>query len=195
MGRYRCSVIQGGTGLETRHSGNGIICASLAWRNVRRVADRIACSRADPVPRPRKLREFRECYDQWSSQVFTFCRLLCGERERAELCTEQVFMLFFQSADCIVLDSYSEIPVALLRFAFEITEIHCQEPMRAEAQSRAQALLALPFRDRAVFILISVMGLRRSAAAVALGMGKEQLRRRWLDAALHLRRFWLQSAH
>lgn len=159
----------------------------------RRVADWIAHSRADPVPQPRELREFRKFYERWSSQVFTFCNLLCGDRARAELCTEQVFMLFFQSADCNALDSYSEIPNALLRFAFDIAEVHCQEPLRAEVQSRAQALLALPFRDRAVFILISVLGLRRSAAAVALEMSKEQLRRRWLNAALQLRRFWLSA--
>jgi hypothetical protein len=141
----------------------------------------------------RELREFREFYQRWSTQVFTFCRLLCGERARAELCTEQTFALFFRSADCIALDSYSEIPAALLRFAFDTAEIHCQGLLRTEVQSRAQALLAIPFRDRAVFILISVLGLKRSAAAVALGMSSEQLRRRWLNAASRLRPFWFST--
>ncbi len=145
------------------------------------------------MSRPRQLKESREFYERWSAQVFTFCRLLCGEQAKAELCTEQTFILFFRFADCMDLDSYSQIPVSLLRFASDVAEIHCQEPLRADATSRDQAVLALLFKEHAAFILVSVLRVRRSAAAIALRLSREQLKEYWMQAALHLRRLWLST--
>lgn len=150
-------------------------------------SDRVA--RAEAAREPRKLRECREFYQRWSSQVFTFCSLVLGEQQPAELCTEQVFLSFFQSASC-QLTGYSEIPVALLRFACDIAEIRCHRPPQGNIKSRAQALLTLAFEDRAAFILVNVLGMKPSVAAVALGIDREELRRRWLNAALALRRLW-----
>jgi hypothetical protein len=146
-------------------------------------------ARSQAALEPRKLKDCRAFYERWSSEVFTFCSLLLGERQPAELCTEQVFSLFFQSAGC-QFTGYSEIPVRLLRFACDIAEVRCHRHPQGNIKSRAQALLALAFRDRAAFILVSVLRLKSSAAAVALGIDREELRRRWLNAALELRHLW-----
>ena len=100
------------------------------------------------MPYLRELRGYEDFYKRWSSEVFTFCLLLCGQREPAELCTEQAFLLFFRSADCVPSRAIPEIPVALLRFVIEIAEIRSQERLRTEVNSRTQALLTLPFRNR-----------------------------------------------
>jgi hypothetical protein len=105
------------------------------------------------------------------------------------LCTEQVFLLFFQSEGC-QLTGYSEIPVALLRFAHDIAKVHCHRPPGSNIKSRAQTLLTLAFEDRAAFILVSVLRLKPWVAAVALRIDREEVRRRWLNAALELRRLW-----
>jgi hypothetical protein len=148
---------------------------------------------ARPAPHPRSLREFHDCYKRWSPQIFSFCFLVCGDREKAESITEQTLSLYFRCADCVAFSSCSEAPASLLRFASELAEIHCLQPLRSHPRGRTQALLALPFKERAVFSLISILRVERSLAAVALGLRSDQLAEYWLRAALQLRRFWLRS--
>jgi hypothetical protein len=148
---------------------------------------------AHPTPHPRPLHEFQDCYQRWSSQIFTFCLLVCGDRQKAESLTEQIFGLYFRCADCVAFPSGFEAPGSLLRFASDLAEIHCLQPLRAHPFGCAQALLTLPFKERAVFCLISVLKVQRSIAAVALGLRSDQLAECWVRAALQLRRHWLKS--
>ena len=145
---------------------------------------------ARTMPQPRTLQEFRDCYRRWSSQIYSYCLLICGDREGAESLTEQTFSSYFRCADCVAFSSCSRAPASLLRFATELAEIHCARPLRSRPYGRAQALLALPFRERAAFSLISILKVQRSIAAVALDMRSDQLAEHWLRAALQLRRFW-----
>jgi hypothetical protein len=163
------------------------LCALLGGK-LHGLPDRVAKSQA--ALKPRELEHCREFYERWSSQVFTVCSLLCGEQELAELYTEQVFLLYFQSAAGRTLTGNSEIPVALLRFACDIAEVGSHRGSQGNIESRARALLALSFEDRAAFILVSVLRLKPSVAAAALGVDREALRRQWLSAALELRRLW-----
>jgi hypothetical protein len=142
---------------------------------------------------PRPLREFHDCYKRWSSQIFSFCLLVCGDREKAEALTEQTFSLYFRCVDCVAFSSCSDAPASLLRFASDLAEIHCLQPLCSRPYGRTQALLALPFKERAVFSLISILRVQRSIAAVALGLRSDQLAQYWVRAALQLGRFWLRS--
>jgi hypothetical protein len=68
--------------------------------------------------------------------VSSVASLLCGARAKAELCTEKAFLFSFRSA-CLTLDSYSQIPVSLLRFASDIAEIPDSSLGRAALPSAA----------------------------------------------------------
>jgi hypothetical protein len=142
---------------------------------------------------PRPLREFHDCYKRWSSQIFSFCLLVCGDREKAESLTKKTFVLYFRCADCVAFSNCSQAPASLLRFAADLAEIHCLQPLRSHPYGRTQALLALPFRERAVFSLVSILRVQHSIAAIALGLRSDQLAESWVRAALQLRRLWLRS--
>ncbi len=147
--------------------------------------------RAGPTPRPRELDEFHIFYERWSSRISAFCLLVCGDQEKAELLTEQTFNLYFRFADLVALHTCSHVPVALLRFASDLAETHCPQRLPAGSRGHAPDLLALPFKERAALILVSILRVQPSVAAVALRLRSSQLAACWTRAALRLRWFGL----
>ena len=141
--------------------------------------------------RPRASNEFHDFYERWKSQIFAFFLLMGGDRARAELLTRQTFVFYFRCADRATLRTCSEVPVALLRFAADLAGIHCSQRLGAGSGGRTRDLLALPFQERAAFVLVSMLRLPCSTAAVALALRRSQLTEHWICAALSLRRFWL----
>ena len=147
----------------------------------------------DGLSRPREVGEFHDFYKRWSSQVFAFCLLVYGDRGKAEWLAEETFTLYFRGADSVALRNRSRVPVALLRFAADLAKTHCSQRRGAGSFGLAENLLSLPFKDRAAFILVSILRVQPSAAAVALRLRSGQLAVHWIRAALRLRWFWLRT--
>jgi hypothetical protein len=103
------------------------------------------------------------------------------------------YALYFRCADLVALHNCSYIPVGLLRFASELVEIHCSQRSGACSGELPRALLTLPFKERAVFIVVSILRVQPSVAAVALGLRGKQLGDYWIRTALRLRGSWLRS--
>ena len=99
----------------------------------------------DALSRPREVGEFYDFYERWSSQIFAFCLLVCGDRGKAEWLTEETFTLYFRGADSVALRNRSRVPVALLRFASDLAKTHCRQRWGAASCGLAQSLLELPF--------------------------------------------------
>jgi hypothetical protein len=146
----------------------------------------------DVLSRPREVGDFCDFYKRWSSQIFAFCLLVCGDREKAEWLTEESFTLYFRCADLAALRNRSSVPVALLRFAADLARTQCSQRWGAGLCGFDQAVLELPFTDRAAFILVSILRVQPSAAAVALRLRSNQLAAYWIRSALRLRWFWLR---
>jgi hypothetical protein len=142
---------------------------------------------------PRELDEFHDFYKRWSSQIFTFCLLSSGDCGEAEWLTEAAFGLYFCCADFVALHHCSQVPVALLRFASDLANAHCSRRRGEGSCGLAQVLRELPFKDRAAFILVSILRVQPSVAAVALRLRSSQLAAYWTRAALRLRWIWLST--
>jgi hypothetical protein len=143
---------------------------------------------------PRELDEFHDFYKRWSSQIFTFCLLNSGDRGEAEWLTESTFGLYFRCADFVPLHHCSQVPVALLRFASDLADAHCSRRRGEDSCGFAKVLRELPFKDRSAFILVSILRVQPSVAAVALRLRSSQLVASWTRAALRLRWIWLSTS-
>jgi len=141
----------------------------------------------------RKADKFHDFYERWNSQIFAFCLLASGDPQKAELLTEQTFALYFCCADAVALDDCCRLPAALLRFASDLAELECSKRSGTCAGGLPQALLTLPFRQRAVFIAVSALRVQSSLAAVALRLRAGQVAEYWTQAALRLRGSWLEA--
>lgn len=141
-------------------------------------------------PRPRDLREFQDFYRLWRRPVFAFCLLTCGDRTQAEWLTEETFAWYFRRADFVALRRSAHIPVGLLRSAADLASNDGSRRLRAASSRFNQAVLELPFKERASFILVSVLSVPPSAAAVALRLSSSQLASCWLRAVFELRARW-----
>jgi len=150
-------------------------------------------SGTDVPSRPRDVCDFYDFYKRWSSQIFAFCLLVCGDRGKAEWLTEKTFTWYFRCADLAAVRNGSRVPVALLRFAADLAKTHCSRCLGVDLCGFDQAVLELPFKDRAAFIMVSILRVQPSAAAVALRLRSNQLAAYWTRSALRLRWFWLRT--
>ena len=144
-------------------------------------------------PRPRDLGEFQKFYQLWSRPVLAFCFLVCGDQAKAECLTEQTFAWYFRRADRVALRRSSSVPVGLLRSAADLARTHGSRRPGADSGRLDQALRELPFKERAGFIMVSVLRVEPSAAAVALRLSTNPLADCWIRAALRLHGLWLGS--
>jgi DNA-directed RNA polymerase specialized sigma24 family protein len=127
----------------------------------------------------------RAFYDRWSSTVFRFCELLLGDRDRSEKATEVAFLTFYRAGPDLDLEV---MPSALLRHALKATRSVVDRP-DGPVQDLRSAILHLPFEDRSVFILRSVLDFDFGSIAVVTGCGEAQVKRIWFQALVQLREF------
>ena len=135
--------------------------------------------------------EVDEFYGRWSRQIFTYCRLFLGNRDQAEIATEEAFTRFLsQSPDL----SGNRLSLALVRCAWEAAGSHCvsSSPGPAEVEELTDARPLLPCEQRSVFILRSVLGLRAEAVAVATLRTPQQVNQIWVQSLLRIRKLWLK---
>jgi len=127
----------------------------------------------------------RAFYDRWSITIFRLCELLVGARDRAEKVTEVAFLTYFRAGP--VLDSPA-VPAGLLRHALEAARSAVAE-QKGPVQDLRSAIRCLPFEERAVFILRSVLEFDFGWIAEVTGSKGEHVRRTWIQSLMLLRQF------
>ena len=127
----------------------------------------------------------RAFYDRWSTTVFRFCELLLGDRDRSEKATEVAFLTFYRAGPDLDLEV---MPSALLRHTLEATRtaVDCSD---GPVQDLRSAILHLPFEERSIFILRSVLDFDFGNIAVVTDCGEAQVKRIWFQALMELHQF------
>ena len=133
----------------------------------------------------------QEFYARWGPSVFTYCRLYLGNRDQAEIATEEAFLRFLSQSPDLGGDRLS---LALVRCACEAAGRRCVPPFSGsvEVEELTDALPLLPCEERSVFILRSVLGLRAEVVAVAMLRTPQQVNQIWIESLLRIRKLWLK---
>lgn len=125
----------------------------------------------------------RSFYVRWSATVFRFCELFVGDRSRAETATEVTFLRYFRAGQS--LDS-EVTPVPLLRMALEAAQSQDGE-VGSAVRDLPGAIRGLPFDQRSVFILRSVLDFDLGKISEITGCTQDQIQRTWLQGMIQLR--------
>jgi DNA-directed RNA polymerase specialized sigma24 family protein len=127
----------------------------------------------------------RAFYDRWSRTVFRFCQLFVGDKDRAEKATQVAFLNYFRAGPDLDLEV---VPIPLLRQALHALRSHCGSD-GIPAQDLGTAILCLPFEERSVFILRSVLDFDFGTIAEVTARKEEQVKQIWLQGICQLREF------
>jgi hypothetical protein len=127
----------------------------------------------------------RAFYDRWSRTIFRFCQLFVGDEDCAEKATEIAFLTYYRAEPVLDLEV---MPIALLRQALAATRSHC-DSKETSVQDLRTAILCLPFEERSVFILRSVLDFDFGKIAEVTTCKEEQVKRIWVQGLVHLRQF------
>lgn len=130
--------------------------------------------------------DIHDFYRRWSPQVFAFCRLFLGDHPNSREATKAAFLAYVER-DLEL--GFQKIPDDLLRFAWEASKRYGEPRPSPITPPRdlAEAILWLPFEDRAVFIFSSVMGLNELDAGTVLEWPVQKVREKRTRAWLGLR--------
>ena len=127
----------------------------------------------------------RAFYDRWSRTVFRFCQLFVGDKDRAEKATEVAFLNYFRAGPVLDLEV---VPIPLLRQALQAVRSACGRN-GIPVQDLRTAILCLPFEERSVFILRSVLDFDFEKIAEVTSCQEEQAKRIWVQGLIQLRQF------
>ena len=127
----------------------------------------------------------RAFYDRWSKTVFLFCQLFVGDKDRAENATEAAFLKYYRAGPALDLDV---VPVPLLRQALQAVR-PASGPNGIAVQDLRTAIPCLPFEERSVFILRSVLDFDFGKIAEVTAGREEQVKRAWVQGLVHLREY------
>jgi hypothetical protein len=125
-------------------------------------------------------------YARWSPALLAFCQLLVDQDADAERSVIEAFQAYASrdlDFDLMVL------PALLFTFALDGAK-KGGIPLRAktpETKTLRQALVQLPWKERAVFALRSVLGLEEELVGEIVEIPMQEVRRIWMKALLQLR--------
>src|SRR6266478_596799 len=136
---------------------------------------------------PLNEQDVREFFEQWSTTVFTYCRLHMGAEEPAESAAHQAFVRYLSEEPD--LSQENKIPLRLLRHTYQSCRAVGYTAMSRfpETEEMEEMVKLLPPDERAVFILKSVLDLDFNQIAAVTGMTIEQVHRLWSESLLHVR--------
>ena len=127
----------------------------------------------------------RAFYDRWSRTVFWFCQLFVSDRDRAEKATEVAFLNHYRAGPVLDLEV---VPIPLLRQALQAVRSACGRN-GIPVQDLRTAILCLPFEERSVFILRSVLDFDFEKIAEVTSCQEKQAKRIWVQGLIQLRQF------
>lgn len=131
-------------------------------------------------------RQIEKFYATWSPQVLAFCCLLLGEGSEAERTTVEAFQAYLSRG--LDLD-FGACPTFLFIFAIDAVKRAAMpaKPESAEARRLQDAVVLLPWRERAVFALRSVMRLDDMVISEIAEVPFREVPRIWMNALSRLR--------
>lgn len=133
-------------------------------------------------------RSVRRFYKQWSPKVFAFCQLLFTDQAEAEKATAWAFHAYVERDLPL---EWAGIPAFLFMFALDHARNGAPQGTTAPQALRLEdAILALPVKDRAVFILRNVMDFEEFVVGEIAEIPVNEVRRRWMRS-LRCVREWL----
>ncbi len=128
------------------------------------------------------------CHEQWRILTFTFCDCFLGDRQKAATAAQDAFAAFL--AESTELHN-SPAPLRLLQCAMGAALNQApQENALAAKNELERTLPELPDAERAVFILLAIIGLSPFEAAMVGRTTSDEVHRLWNDSLLRLGRLW-----
>ena len=127
----------------------------------------------------------RAFYDRWSKTVYRFCHLFVGDTDLAEKATEAAFLNYYRARTVLDLEV---VPILLLRQALQAVR-PAGGRNGIPVQDLRTAILCLPFEERSVFILRSVLDFDFGKIAEVTACKEEQVKRTWVQGIVHLREY------
>lgn len=131
-------------------------------------------------------RQIQKFYANWSSSVLAFCCALPGEGSEAERVVVDAFQAYLSRG--LDLD-FAGLPTFLFIFAIDAAKRTAipKATERAEARRLEDAVVLLPWRERTVFALRSVMGLDDMTTSESVEIPVQEVRKVWMNAMFRLR--------
>jgi len=129
-------------------------------------------------------RKIKKFYSSWSPSVFAFACLLLGEGVDAEQTTTEAFQAYLsRELDLDVL----QLPALLLIYALDAARQTGSASAQSGAHTLRDAVLLLPWKERAVFALRSTMGLDDMTISEIVEVPVQEIRKFWMNALFRLR--------
>jgi DNA-directed RNA polymerase specialized sigma24 family protein len=131
-------------------------------------------------------RKIEKFYAAWSPSVLALCFLLAGEGADAERTTGQAFHAYLSRG--LELDVW-QLPALLLIYALDAAKRNAPAtPLEAKETPRLQeAIVLLPWKERAVFALRSAMGFEDMTIGEVVEIPVQEVLRIWMKALFRLR--------
>jgi DNA-directed RNA polymerase specialized sigma24 family protein len=131
-------------------------------------------------------KHIQKFYAKWSSRGPALCRLLLGDDAGAErTCAEAFHGYLTRGLDVDLV----RLPPMLLTFAIDVAKTQ-EVPATAatrETRTLADAVVFLPWQERAVFLLSNVMGLQDLLVGEIVEIPAQEVRRMGMSALFRLR--------
>lgn len=131
-------------------------------------------------------RKVEKFYAAWSPSVLALCCLLVGEGAEAERTTAEAFQAYLSRG--LELDVW-QLPALLLTYALDAAKRNAPAtPLETNETPRLQeAVVLLPWKERAVFALRSAMGFDDMSISEVVEIPIQEVRRIWMKALFRLR--------
>lgn len=130
--------------------------------------------------------EIYNFYTAWSRAVFGFCRLLCGDDQKAEGVAQKAFHEYLRRG---LGTDPDRTPALLFTYALEAARETCPASglTLATTSQLREAVLFLPIEERAVFVLRDVMDLDEAIVGKIIDIPIQEVGKRRIRSLLRLR--------
>lgn len=125
-------------------------------------------------------------YKKWCPAVLAFCYLLLGKGAEAEQATVEAFTVYLRHE--LELD-LTGLPTFLFLFAMDAAKrsVRSEKPESAKPGSLEEAVAVLPWKERSVFALRSVLRMDDMAIGEIVEIPVREVRKLWMSALYQLR--------
>lgn len=136
--------------------------------------------------RMRLEKQIEKFYAAWSPRVLALCCLLLGERTEAERTCVEAFQAYMSRG--LDLDVV-QLPSLLFVFALDAAKraVLRETPPVQEVRGLEEGVVALPWKERSVFALRSVMRLDDMAISEIVEIPVREVQKAWMNALFRLR--------
>ena len=134
----------------------------------------------------RKEKQIQRFYRKWSPGVLAFCCLLLGEGSDAEQSAVEAFQAYLSRG----LDlEFVQLPILLFLFALEAAKrsAAATQVVTSGVRRLQDGVGLLPWKERAVFSLRSVMDLDDMTISEIVEIPIREVRRIWMNSLVRLR--------